>query len=286
MSYIKKIIILALCAIYFQSIGQVTITPSNVQKAKCFGICDGQITFSISGATGPFSVAITNTPGCTNPTVAPFPGPTVTFTNICQCNAFITTFSFYDGTNTFIGNSYGSFGSGATAPLTVSANVVPATCSSCCNGSVYCQSTGGNTASGPTTFSIDGVYLAWQFWPALNVCPGTHTLCGVDNFGCIVCTTFTMGFSSVGIEEEQFSNNGIFVRPNPTHDKFIYSGGRIGIGSEFIITSLTGSIVQRRTAEKQSEEMEFDVTGLKSGIYFLYHISSTGERTINKILIY
>ncbi len=283
MSCIKKIIILALCAIYFQSIAQVTITPSNVQKAKCFGICDGQITFSISGATGPFSVAITNTPGCTNPTVAPFPGPTVTFTNICQCNAYLTTFSFYDGTNTFIGNSYGSFGSGATAPLTVSANVVPATCSSCCNGSVYCQSTGGNTSSGPTTFSIDGVYLAWQFWPALNVCPGPHTLCGVDNFGCIVCTSFTMGFSTTGIEEYTIISGA--VTPNPTKDKFTFSG-KIDEGSEFIITSITGLQIQRRRAEKYSTIMEFDVSELESGIYFLHHISKIGERTVTKVLIY
>ncbi|MBP7807943.1 MAG: T9SS type A sorting domain-containing protein [Bacteroidia bacterium] len=283
MSYVKTIITLALCAVYFKGIAQVTITPSNVQKAKCFGICDGQITFSISGATGPFSVAITNTPGCTNPTVTPFAGPTVTFTNICQCNAFITTFSFYDGTNTFIGNSYGSFGSGATAPLTVSANVVPATCSSCCNGSVYCQSTGGNTSSGPTTFSIDGVYLAWQFWPALNVCPGTHTLCGVDNFGCTVCTTFTMGFSTTGIEEYSLANGSVI--PNPANGKFTFSG-KIDEGSEFIITSATGLQIQRRKSEKYSTSIEFDISEVESGIYFLHYISKAGERTITKVLVY
>lgn len=275
--------ILTLCAICFKNIAQVTIASSNVQKAKCYGICDGKITFSISGATGPFSVAITNTAGCSNPTVAAFPGPTVSINNVCPCNSWMTQFSFYDGSSTFIGNSYAGFGIPATAPLTVTTNIIPATCATCCTGSVYCIANGGSTTSGPTTFSIDGVYLASMFWPAWNVCPGTHTLCGRDNEGCVVCVTFTMGFST-GIESQtSFLKQGV-IAPNPSSDKFIYSGVVIELGSEFVLTTITGQEVLRKKVEVETELIEFDVSNLPSGMFFLHH-SFKNKKTTVKILV-
>jgi hypothetical protein len=281
MSYIKKIVTLVLCAICFQSIAQVTINTISATPPKCYGICDGSITFSISGATGPFSISITSSSACINPTVPVFSTSTVAINNICPCNSMFQ-FKFYDGSSSYIGFYTWSVPYSATAPLTVSANIIPASCSSCCNASVYCSSTGGSTFSGPSIFYLDGTYLAWAFWPATGVCPGTHTLCARDNVGCQTCTIINVGFSS-GVNEVAQENESYYIQPNPASNKFIYSGPTEE-GSVIIITSIAGQEIRRKKVEIKNEHPEFDVSDLSKGIYFLQYITKD-SRKVNKLIV-
>ena len=98
---------------------------------------------------------------------------------------------------------------------------------------------------GPTTFSIDGTYLAMFFYPATGICPGAHTLCGRDNEGCIVCITFTMGFST-GVEEQNSSGeiSSSFVWPNPSSGKFTYTATVIEAGTELELIDIMGKEIQ------------------------------------------
>lgn len=279
---IKIILILFWLAVGFRNYSQVTISVLSQTPPKCYGVCDGSITFSISGATGPYSVSVTNSTACITPTVPAFNGPTVTINNICPCSAFFS-FKFYDVSNSFIGfyNAY-NWPYTATSPLTVGANIIPALCSSCCNASVYCSSTGGTTYSGPSVFFLDGNYLASGFWPAMGVCPGAHTLCARDNVGCETCTVINIGFSSGVIEASGVAKPN-YIQPNPSNDKFIYSGPTEA-GSEIIILSVSGQEMLRKRIEIKGEQPEINISNLPKGMYFLCYLIEDSKQTI-KLLI-
>ncbi len=282
----KKILFLLFCVLFLKGRSQVQITMLSQTKAKCFGVCDGSATFSITGAPGPYSVVVTNTPACTNPTVAAFNGSTVTINNICPCPSIATAFNFYNGGGTnFLGTAYAVFAIPATAPLTVTTNIIPASCPTCCDGKVYCIANGGSTSSGPTVFYMDGNYLAMFFWPATGVCTGTHTLCGVDNLGCQVCITFTMGFST-GIKNEEIAfQQLVLIYPNPSGDKILYSGVTIEAGSEFILTDIRGREIRRQKTEINTDSIEIDLSEVESGLFFLGHFLKDGTRKTNSKIV-
>lgn len=270
----KKAIVILVLLLGNRVKGQVQINLDSYTAIQCFGDCTGSITYSISGASGPFSVSVSNPVTCTTPTlILYYANSTIGINNFCHC-AGNYTFTFYDGSNNMIGTRTWSFINPGTSVLTVSANSIPATCATCCTGSVYCNSTGGSTMWGPSVFYIDGNYLASMFWPAWNVCPGVHTLCAKDNVGCMACTTFTMGFST-GIDEASSGKSNLMISPNPSEGvyKVIIADEENGNWEKINITTITGQVVEFKKISWNADEAEIDISNQPAGIYFLNYYS-------------
>jgi hypothetical protein len=114
-----------------------TVYVGAVTSPSCYGQCNGDVSFSITGATGPFSVSVTNTLGCINPVMPSFTNTNVTFSNMCACQYF---FTFYDGTSSVIDTKAVNI----TQPNVLLLNASPNTI--ICYGQttqIYCAGAGG-----------------------------------------------------------------------------------------------------------------------------------------------
>ena len=268
-----KLTFIVLCVILsFTKIkSQVSIINTITQNAICYGTCDGEITFTVTNAVPPYTVITANSSNCSNP--LPYTANSNTFTigNMCPCSG-LYTFQFFDVTNNLIGTSYNYFQTTATNTLNVSvSNIVATSCPTCCTGTANMLATGGSTQNGPVIFWLDGVYLAFNFFPAYNICAGTHTVCGKDNYGCERCTTFTMPISNnVGIEDLQdFSKMKIY--PNPAQNEFyIFNEQNVYEKSILTITSLFGEKVKEMTINDSNlSTIKVSTDGLAKGHYLI-----------------
>lgn len=253
---------------------------------KCIDVADGTITYSISGATPPFTGVITNTAGCVvaNSTVTSN-GSTITFTGIPGCTSFYY-FNFYNQSNTLITNTQNSFGVYSSNPLTISvSSMTAATCASCCDGLANLSYSGGSSQN-PIMFYIDGVYQAGNIWPAFNICPGQHILCGKDNVGCQKCITFVMPGGASGLDKGDVQNSRSSVFPNPVTSVFTISNQKaFKSGEQVVIITLLGEIVYRENINSEVTSLKIDMSGIKSGFYILQVIGNEGVVGDKSLLI-
>lgn len=243
---------------------QCQLTASTTPPS-CATACDGSVTLTLSGSgcnAFPYNMTV-NSGSCTAITATSFTAATMTFTGLCNCtspyNVVLTnTLSFPVAFTNF---------AMFTAPVTNGQfNNAPASCSACCNGSITTV-TGGGT--GP--YSYTWTPVGGSTGTLTNACPGVYTLCVADSKGCMVCNTYTVGFSTGLVENEitpvkvMYSKDEILITDAmPIHTITIYD--------------LTGRLVYKSENNNQ-KEIRLNKTQFNKGIYVM---SVEGNRRLSK----
>lgn len=254
---IRKLLIVSL-GFLFSFVNAQTVSITSYYEASCFGSCDGIVTFSISSATGPYSVSITNT-ACSTPTISQFTSNTYTISNLCPCSA-LYTFDFYDVNNSLIGTQgVRMLTSDAMSAFATSS---PISCSGACNATATVYAFSGLS---PYTYTW---YPTGMNGPvASSLCAGSYTIVAKDQWGCMVATTLIITNPTnpcVGIEEFYLQGE-ISIYPNPASNfLFILNEHYFEKESEIEITNSLGQLVL-----KSEYKNEIDVSQLSQGCYVL-----------------
>lgn len=266
-----KTIKLILVALLFSKLGvSQGFIQSSFTPPTCYGMCDGNVVFTSTATTGPFTAVLTNSASCPNSTVQNSSGNSITINSLCPCSANYTV-SIFNSSMILVGYELLQVPITATAPLTLSTPTIdPTVCSVCCNGSVYVTWSGGFAPTpNDATVSIDGSNVA-SYFPNPNVCVGQHTICVTDLSNCSVCTTFSMNYvTHVGLQENK-ANDLITISPNPSSDKVTihcHSGELVYSVKCF---DLNGKLVlESNDPNGFDHNLTYDVSLLRSGIYYM-----------------
>lgn len=233
---------------------QVTTTP-----VICNGQCNGTATAYPYGGTPPYSYFWGN--GDTTQTSGGFCAGTylVSITDSVGCQAT------------------GFFTIGTPPPLFVFHNVVPASCSACCDGSITPNVSGG---TGSVTYSWTGPnsYTSSQA-NITGLCVGTYTLCVTDANGCTSCSSATVNFST-GTSTFADSECEILVVPNPANEIcMIQVHFDVAQSGSVYISNCVGQLVgEIPFASTNFLIREVDLTTYPKGIYLV------SVQTVNGIL--
>ncbi len=270
MQFVKKIMF-CLYVFTFQLNSQ-TVALITYANASCTGPCDGVATFSVIGATGPFSVNITNTTCAISNTLSSL-SDSITFTNLCKCTGAYT-FSFYDGSSVYIDSQ--TLNIFAPSNMNLFANNSPISCMGACN------STGTvTTFNGTAPFNYTWTPGGMTSPIASSLCPGFYTIVVVDANGCLDATSLIINNSSnpcVGIHEiENISHINIY--PNPVSNLIYFSLKNHMTNSTVQFFNSLGQIVLSVTATN-----EVDVSKLPIGLYYVKIITETNESYFSKII--
>ncbi len=267
----KKFLFVFLAFLFFQKLNAQNFSIS-LTSPKCYQACDGMAVFTDTvGVGGPFTAVVTNSGSCTNSTVHPSTATSITISAMCACDA-VYTVSIYNSSNALVAYEYIQFPVTSTAALTVATpTIIPATCPTCCTGSVYVTWHGGfTTPPNDPTLTINSNTISSHF-PKDSICPGTHTLCATDLAGCKVCTTFTMGFTGgVGVTEEDFIS-AISVSPNPVSDALYVLSTYEGIIDRIRIYDVSGKTIylSPKNSLSLTKTTRIEFAQIKPGIYFV-----------------
>lgn len=169
----------------FVKVNSQSVYLINTTNAKCSGTCDGTVTFSINGQAPPFSVIITNTNSCINPTIIPFYTTTLTINGFCACLGQYN-FQFYDGNSIPIG----SINSVINEPPPL--NAVITKTNLCCpntqSGAMNSNVSGGTP---PYSYTWNPVYLITPYINNLQY--GNYGVTISDYNGCVIYKNSNIG---------------------------------------------------------------------------------------------
>lgn len=159
----------------FSAAQSQTISIVSQTNSPCFNTCGGAVTFSISGATGPFTV----TGGCSSSTSTAFPGNTITLTGLCpSCPLY--NYIFTNGPFSIVGTKTVNISS--PPPILAAISKTNVCCNGQCNGALSPTVTGGTPAY---TFMWTGAGGPVGFSPNVsNLCAGTYTMNVLDANSC------------------------------------------------------------------------------------------------------
>jgi hypothetical protein len=95
-------------------------------------------------------------------------------------------------------------------PVVAVVDTESTTCPTCCDGSIHVACSGGAL---PCRFNLNGTTFQYggDFY---NVCPGSHTLCIEDAYGCITCSLLVINSLTTDVEKIQ-DGSSINITPNP-----------------------------------------------------------------------
>ncbi len=243
---------------------QCTLSPS-VTPPSCPGNCDAKVTFSLSsGCTAfPYSLVI-NGGTCTPTGTFVMSSSSITFSNLCSCSSPISVILYGASPIPITFTTITIFGG---VPLTLVPAAFPATCSTCCDGSVTATTIGGTA---PYTYTWTPAVSTTS---VLNTaCVGVYTICASDSKGCNACQTTTVNFIPTGIIENEI-----------TPVKIAYFKEEIVISDIMPINNLnvydlTGRLVFKNENSGQ-KEIRLYKGQFNKGIYV---ISVEGSRRLSK----
>jgi hypothetical protein len=236
------------------------------QQPKCFGECNGSITFTTSQFSGPFTCSVTNSSGCPNSTVQASSGSSITVSDICACSSTYT-FTIYDASLTVVGSMIYQFPVYATSLFTVNTPTVgAASCYSCCDGYAYITYGGGNTNGSPT-FTLDGVLIS-GISPASTLCPGSHTVCGADPSDCVACKVFTVNAPANGFKEYSAADPAK-IYPVPASEMLNIEPVSQDPISKIEIRDVSGRLVETLDLKGSSVNIQVNLRNMNAGLYFL-----------------
>lgn len=267
----KKLIFLFITLACTQLNLAQTFVQGNTQQPTCFNTCDGSVVYSTTTTAGPFTASLSNSSSCSNAIQQSSTGNTITITNLCVC-AGVYTINFYNSSNIIVGSELLQVPITATTALILQTpSVNPAACSTCCDGQVYVNWAGGYVPSPSNpTITIDAVPVSVSASPNASVCVGNHTICITDLAGCVVCTTFSMGFvNTVGVVEQELSNN-FSISPNPAKEELVieYEFGSHPI--QIRVYDLFGKIVlEEKEVHSLQKDLHLNIERLPVGVYFI-----------------
>jgi hypothetical protein len=267
---LKTLLFLFITAAGFLKAQNFTVSSS--QPPKCYGECNGSITFTTSAVSGPFTANVVNSGACPNSTVQNSTNNSITISSVCACAA-VYTVSIYTG-SIVVGTEIFQFPVYATSSLIIAVNNISAeTCSACCNGAANISYSGGNVQGTPT-FSIDGVPVV-NVTPLINQCSGNHTICMTDASNCIACKGFNVPLLS-GLHENT-SDFPVSLFPNPAHDALFVESTPDNPISKAEIFDLTGrKISESLSKSKYETTLKLDIKALPGGLYYLYVFNADG----------
>lgn len=268
----------------FNNFRAQNFSVSQYNMPRCFGDCDGSVTFTTGAVTGPFTAVLTNTGSCPNSTVQTSNLNSITINSLCGCSAPYSV-SIYNPSMALVGTMVQNMVNYATGPLAVNVNTVtPTTCTNCCDGNITFTVTGGNLTN-PPTFSINGTYTA-NVSPLYFLCVGQHTVCVEDASGCIASKTFIMPYNGMPMTlHEQERKNAISIYPNPGNGLiYIRSSQNNPIKSAELL-DLSGRIIQTITDEGQDQQvLKLSAFQLENGLYQI-KVFSNENRTYSQLYI-
>jgi hypothetical protein len=236
------------------------------QQPKCFGDCNGSITFTTSQVSGPFTCSVTNSSGCNNSTVQASSGNSITISNICACSSTYT-FTIYNASLAVVGSMVYQFPVYATSMFVVNTPTIgAASCFSCCDGYAYITYTGGNTNGNPS-FTMDNVLIS-GISPASTLCPGSHTVCGTDPSNCVACHVFTVNSPASGFKEYAMADPAK-IYPVPASEVLNIEPVSQDPISKIEIHDVSGRLVEALDLKAYSANVQVNLGNMNTGLYFL-----------------
>ena len=243
---------------------QCTLTTS-VTPETCPGTCDAKVTVNLSpGCTAfPYNLVI-NGGTCTPTGTFVMNSSSITFSNLCSCTSPFTALLYGALPFPITFTTFTTFGG---LPLTVVPAAFPATCSTCCDGTVQATTIGG---TGPYSYTWTPSVSSGSV--ANNACPGVYTICVADSKGCTSCSTATVNFIPLGIVENEIAP----VKISNTKDEIVVSDVYpIGV---LMVYDLTGRLVFKSENSNQIE-IRLPKSYFSKGVYVM---SIEGSRRISK----
>ncbi|MXV39261.1 T9SS type A sorting domain-containing protein [Flavobacteriaceae bacterium Ap0902] len=90
-------------------------------------------------------------------------------------------------------------------------------------------------------------------------------------------------YNNRNLSVQEIQNNKITIYPNPVVDKIVLSNFDSFENLKIEIFDLQGKLILKR--EENSGKREFDLSGLKSGVYIITVLNTANEKLISKKLI-
>lgn len=168
-------------------------------------------------------------------------------------------------------------------PFTITSIVTNASCSTCNNGSI------------DVTTSNPGGATIFYFWNPMGVTTedvaaltsGTYTLSVYNISGCLVTSTFTVGFST-GFEQVLAEDNALNVFPNPSTGVFTVQYIPEQSSSVYIeLINTLGEVVSVYEFDEsvvRKNEMKLNLSKLLNGVYYL-KVKDDNKFGIRKIIL-
>lgn len=169
----KKLFIV-FCFIVFTGCLSAQVSIINQNNPTCPGMCNGSVTFSISGGIAPYTITSLGTSTCTLPPFPPVMSNTITINGLCACayNFLVT-----DATMTMIGAQMVTMIT--PPPMNAIFTKTNVCCNGNCNGTVAAIVVGGSM---PYTYSWSPMVGTTP--TVTNLCAGTYSLKVSDAMGC------------------------------------------------------------------------------------------------------
>ena len=169
----KKLFI-TFCFIVFTECLLAQVSIINQNNPSCPGMCNGSVTFSISGGTAPYTITSIGTSTCTLPPFPPVMSNTITINGLCACayNFLVT-----DATMTMIGAQMVTMIT--PPPMNAIFTKTNVCCNGMCNGAAAAIVVGGTM---PYTYSWSPMVGTTP--TVTNLCAGTYSLKVSDAMGC------------------------------------------------------------------------------------------------------
>lgn len=214
--------------------------------ATCFGDCDGSISATISGGVPPYSVSWSNMQT----------GDSIN--NLCD-GIYTATISDNSGRIMTVSDTVSE-----PAVLSTTNAISGTTCSTCSDGSVTV-----NVSGGVPPYTVN-----WDHGPVgttlSNQSTGTYFYTVTDLNG---CTYSDSAIISVGVSVNLHTPKPqIRLFPNPASEYFVFNG--LEKAEQMVMMDITGKTVLERQVENNNKVI---ISGLPAGVY----IVKVGDRTLN-----
>ncbi len=258
---------------------QTTFSLIGISYPTCYGVCDGSAVFTPTTAiSGPFTAVLSNSSSCPNSTVQSSIGNTITIGGLCPCVSDYSV-NFYNSSMVLVGFELLQIPITSTIALVMQTPTTnPAVCASCCDGSVYVAFSGGYLPPpNNATVTLDGSNVGANYFPIPTVCVGPHTVCVTDLANCIVCNSFSMGFSpNVGINELN-SEIKFSLFPNPATDELDLVFTENYVPEEIRFLDLNGKLsYSQKISSTTGKKIEINISALPKGVYVVEIGTSVG----------
>ncbi|MDF3026283.1 MAG: gliding motility-related protein [Fluviicola sp.] len=244
-----------------QSVSAFLVTDS-LAHILCNSGSEGSIHVSVSGGTAPYSISWT--------------GNGISQTGPAALNLSAGDYDLVvlDAHNCIYNADYTLT---EPLPLSVSASVVNAVCSTC-NGTITLSTQGGVA---PYSFLWEDNTTS----PVMTAVPGEYCLEVSDANACELDTCFTIS-STAGIADED-SNSLIRIFPNPASDMFqvLFSQQLLGVKKEVLVLNSLGEVVFEETLDSNMQQLIIKADQWHSGTYTYQINSENGFVEIGKIMI-
>ena len=227
--------------------GPQLIYALTVSDVSCFGVCDGAVSVTVTGGTGPYYYSWCN--GSTTPSnsmLCPGSCPvTITDNNGCEAidTAFITE----------------------PAPIQVTETVTNASCSSCCDGSIQLTP---YTGIPPFTYDwFPGSPIGDGTPMISSLCPYDYSYCVTDMNGCQLCDSVIISFTLTVMNSEPEDVYNIF--PNPANSFIDIETEGINVFKSCIVSlfDVMGNLILEERI--MQNKIRIILPEISNGIYFI-----------------